>query len=400
MNLPQSKVALVYDWLTAEFGGAEHVLIELHKLFPEAPLFTSVWNKEKTPWTKGWDVRTSFLQHSSWLRNNHTLAAPLLPLAFESFDFKEFDVVISVTSFAAKGVLTLPHQLHLSYVLTPPRFLYTHTNTYWQGYGYNGFMSWLTQPLLAYLRRWDKTAAFRPDATVAISQLVSDRITQTYAVKTETVVYPPIPRLQTAKNQPSKPITISPQWWRNSAASKESTIERPLITGGRLVAYKQFGSLIDIAQDFGQPLLIFGDGPERQKLQSQAEESTVPIVMTGLLSDIELENIVANATLAVYPAEEDFGITQVQIAQTGVPLILHQNSGAAEIIKNWPNVRTVPDSSLETLLGACKNIHPLVEQKVQPKSKIYDTTTFGESFLKTFNDVSKKHNAVHSSTNW
>jgi glycosyltransferase involved in cell wall biosynthesis len=389
------KVALVYDWLTAEFGGAEHVLIELHKLFPEAPLYTSVWDRHKTPWIKGWNIRTSFLQRFSWLRSNHKLAAPLLPLAFESFDFKEFDIVISVTSFAAKGILTLPHQLHLSYVLTPPRFLYTHTDTYWKQYNANSFTEWLSSPILKYLRRWDRVAALRPDSTVSISNLVSQRITDTYMVTTDAMVYPPVPAFAVTKNQPPQSITIQPHWWRNNAATKHTTIARPLITGGRLVAYKQFGSAITLGQDFNQPVIIFGDGPEKKELQNWADSCTVPVIMTGAISQADLEHIIANSTLAIYPAEEDFGITQVQIAQTGLPIILHEKSGATELIKNWPNVRTVPDSSLETLIQSCKNIQPLMHQKLHPKSKIYGTTTFGESFLKTVNTAWKKHSALH-----
>jgi glycosyltransferase involved in cell wall biosynthesis len=392
------KVALVYDWLTAEFGGAEHILIALHHLFPVAPLFTSVWDQEKTPWTKGWDVHTSFLQNIPWLRSNHKLAAPLLPLAFESFDLKEFDVVISITSFAAKGVLTLPHQLHVSYVLTPPRFLHTHTDTYWKQYTTTSLTEWLSKPILQYLRRWDRVAAFRPDTTIAISHLVSQRINDIYKLPISSIVYPPVPAFTIAKNHPAQPISIQPQWWRNNAAASLTTIEKPLITGGRLVAYKQFDSVITLGQDFNQPVIIFGDGPEKENLQIWADNCSIPVILTGALSQNELEQVIANSSLAIYPAEEDFGITQVQIAQTGLPLILHEKSGAAELIKDWPNVKMVSVSSLEHLLQACKNTHSFMQQKLQPKSKIYGTTTFGESFLKAVNLAWKKHSAVLTSS--
>ena len=154
------NVVLVYDRVN-KFGGAERVLMALHEIWPEAPLYTSVYDPESTPWTKGWDVRPSFLQKFPWARRNHESLGWLMPLAFESLDLSGFDVVISLTSEAAKGVITSPRQLHICYLLTPTRYLWSHA------VAYLGTVPLPLRPLAFVaqlkLRHWDFVAAQRPD---------------------------------------------------------------------------------------------------------------------------------------------------------------------------------------------------------------------------------------------
>ncbi len=121
------NLALVYDRAN-KIGGAERVLSLLHKLYPEAPLYTAVHHPKKAPWTKAWDVKTSFLNRLPLARSTHEIYPWLTPLAFESFDFQGFDVVLSVTSADAKGILTKPNTLHLCYLLTPTRYLWSDTD--------------------------------------------------------------------------------------------------------------------------------------------------------------------------------------------------------------------------------------------------------------------------------
>jgi len=159
------KVAIVYDRVN-KWGGAERVLLALHEMFPEAPLYTSVYDKEKAPWAKVFPkVITSFLQSVPFAKDHHDWFGWLMPLVFESFDFRQFDLVISVTSEFAKGIITLPKTKHICLCLTPTRYLWSGYNEY--------FKSWwfrlISAPGLWYLRIWDKIAAFRPDVIVAIS---------------------------------------------------------------------------------------------------------------------------------------------------------------------------------------------------------------------------------------
>src|ERR1035437_3756793 len=178
------KVALVYDRVN-KWGGAERVLLALHKIFPEAPLFTSVYNAESAAWAKVFDVRTSFLQNFPKAKTAHELYAVLMPLAFESFNFDNFDLVISVTSEAAKGIITKPSTLHICYCLTPTRYLWSGYNDYFK----SSIFKLISKPLVSYLRFWDKIAAKRPDEYIAISIEVKNRIKKYYKRDSE-VVYP------------------------------------------------------------------------------------------------------------------------------------------------------------------------------------------------------------------
>src|SRR5258708_2622600 len=171
MKSTSPKVALVYDRVNTHYGGAENVLLALHQIYPSAPLYTSVYNPQTATWAKVFDVRTSFLQKFPFAKKFHRLYVALMPLAFESFDLSEFDIVISISSAEAKGVLTKPNQLHVCYLLTPTRYLWSHAEEYQK--------DWLTGPIRAlifnYLRWWDQSAALRPDIFIPISQLVAER---------------------------------------------------------------------------------------------------------------------------------------------------------------------------------------------------------------------------------
>ncbi len=180
------KVALVYDRVN-KFGGAERVLLALHEIFPEAPLYTSVYDKKLTPWADVFDVRTSFLQKFPLPKNAHEFYPYLMGIAFESFNFDEYDLVISVTHEFSKAVITKPNTFHLCYCLTPVGYL-------WDGYedyfhNKPGWFKTLISPLLKYVRWYDKIIAQRPDAYIAISKTVQERIKRLYN-RDSKVIYP------------------------------------------------------------------------------------------------------------------------------------------------------------------------------------------------------------------
>src|SRR3989338_3078897 len=140
------KVALVYDRVN-KWGGAERVLLALHKIFPDAPLYTSVYNKDNASWAKVFKIKTSFLQKFPFASQNHEFYASLMPLAFESFSFDEYDLVISVTSEAAKGIITKPGTTHICYCLTPTRYLWSGYDEYFK----NSFLRFISKPIISYL---------------------------------------------------------------------------------------------------------------------------------------------------------------------------------------------------------------------------------------------------------
>ncbi len=180
------KVALVYDRIN-KWGGAERILLELHKLFPDAPLFTSVYYPKSALWAKDFIVRTSFLQKIPFLRKHHEVVPFLMPFAFEQFNFDEFDVIFSITSESAKGILIKPGSRHICICLTPTRYLWSGYTDYFS----SSVSRFITKPLIEYLRCWDKIAGQRPDTYIAISQEVQKRIKKYYQRESK-VIYPPI----------------------------------------------------------------------------------------------------------------------------------------------------------------------------------------------------------------
>jgi len=167
------KVALVYDRVN-KWGGAERVLLALHEIWPDAPLYTAVYDPKRAPWAKVFDVRPSFLQHFPFAKSHHELYPWLTQMAFESFSFDEYDVVISVTSAEAKAIITKPRTLHVCYCLTPTRYLWSGYETYQETT--RGLVKQLHRWMVPHLRKWDMVASSRPDYYIAISKRVKERI--------------------------------------------------------------------------------------------------------------------------------------------------------------------------------------------------------------------------------
>lgn len=297
------KIALVYDRVN-KWGGAERVLLALHKIFPKAPLYTSVYDKTSAKWAKVFDVRPSFLQKFPFALRHHDWYASLMPIAFESFNFDKYDVVISVTSEAAKGIVTKPGTLHICLSLTPTRYL-------WSGYKeyfHNPFLRFFAMPIVILLRKWDFAAAQRPDVYLAISNEVAKRIKKYYK-KTAQVIYPPL------QLQPSR-------------MGKTSQNDFFLVVS-RLVPYKRIDIAVEAANKLQIPLKIIGSGSQRAYLQSIAGSS---VEFVGEVSDQELHKYYKNCIALLFPGFEDFGLTVIEAQSFGKPVIAYKAGGAKETI--------------------------------------------------------------------
>ena len=180
------KVALVYDRVN-KWGGAERVLLALHEIWPKAPLYTSVYDPAAAGWADCFEVRTSFLQKLPLPKNEHELYPFLMGIAFESFNFDEFDLVISITSEFAKAIITKPKTFHICYCLTPTSYLWSGYEQYFKNKNY---LKFFTRPLINYLRWYDKIIAHRPDKYIAISKTVQERIKKFYNQESS-IIYPP-----------------------------------------------------------------------------------------------------------------------------------------------------------------------------------------------------------------
>jgi len=297
------KVALVYDRVN-KWGGAERVLLTLHEIFPQAPLYTSVHDKKNATWAKAFPkVYTSFLQKIPLARGNHEFLAALMPLAFESFDFSGYDVVISVTSEFAKNIKTGPKTIHICYCLTPTRYLFSHYDLYFQ----NPLLRLVAWPVTTYLRLLDILASKKADKVVAISRAVGKRIKKYYGRNSE-VIFPPVDV--------------------NFKSQGKGTGEYYLIVS-RLVKYKRVDLAVTTFNQLGYPLIIVGEGHEKNRLQKIARDN---IKFVGKVSEKDLNKYYKNAKALLMPQEEDFGIVAVEAQGFGVPVIAFKKGGVMDSV--------------------------------------------------------------------
>ncbi|OGH10537.1 MAG: hypothetical protein A2857_00415 [Candidatus Levybacteria bacterium RIFCSPHIGHO2_01_FULL_36_15] len=302
------KVALVYDRVN-KWGGAERILLALHKIFRNAPLYTSLYSKKNTPWADVFDIKTSFLQNIPKFHTYHELLAPVMPFAFESISFDNYDIVISVTSEAAKGIITKPHTLHICICLTPTRYLWSGYEEYFKNKAFRTFF----KPVVKGLRTWDKTAAFRPDYIVAISKNVQERIKKYYG-RQSTIIYPPV-TLDLTKFDSGKEI---------------KTLKKPFfLIVSRLVPYKRIDVAVKAFNKLPYILKIIGVGHDFNRLSSLA---ACNIEFLGNLTDDKLSYYYRNARALIFPGTEDFGLAMVEAQLFGTPVIALRSGGACEII--------------------------------------------------------------------
>jgi glycosyltransferase involved in cell wall biosynthesis len=300
------KIALVHDYLSQN-GGAEKVLHVFHKVWPDAPIFVLFHDKSQITDFADADVRESFMRRLPLGRKKYQWYLPLMPLATEKHNLHEFDVVISSTSAFAKGVLTRPETVHISYCHTPTRYLWTDTHEYIADLKYNKFVKAFLPRLIHKLRVWDKMSVDRVDHFIANSGTVAGRI-QKYYRRTSDIMYPPVDR---------------------SAFSLSDDIQEYYITGGRLVSYKRFDLVIQVFNRLQWPLIIFGDGPELRALKRIAKPN---ITFVGRVSEAEKARLLSRARAFIHPQVEDLGITPIESMASGRPVIAFGEGGVTETV--------------------------------------------------------------------
>ncbi len=351
------KTALVYDRVN-KWGGAERVLLALHEIFPDAPLYTSVYDSKRASWAAVFPkVYSSFLQKIPFASTNHELLAPLMPIAFESFNLDEFDLVISVTSEAAKGIITKPCTKHICYCLTPTRYLWSHYETYFKGSTFKG----VTWPVVDHLKRWDRIASQRPDVMIAISTEVQNRIKKYYDRDSE-IIFPPVDTLDTT------PL-------RSGVVNEENFF----LVVSRLVPYKKVDLAIAAFNKMGVPLVIVGTGSEEGKLKRMAKEN---IKFVGQLTYGELAVYYKRCVALIMPQEEDFGIVAVEAQLAGTPVIAYKRGGVLDTVKDGVTGIFFPEPTVDSLVDAIKRFEKM---KFKPEDCINQARKFSkERFQKEF----------------
>ncbi len=300
------RVALVHDWLN-QMGGAEAVLEALVEAFPDAPIYTSIYARDRMPvHYRGWEIHTTWLDAMPLIHRHHQLYLPLYPLAFDGLNLSGYDVVISNKSGFCHGVITGPSAVHLCYCLTPTRYVWAYEE-YIAREGLPGPLRRLLRPLIALLRLWDRIAADRVDAFIAISREVARRIRKFYR-RPSILLHPPVDvqRFQPAARPEDYFLIVS-----------------------RLIPYKRIDLAIEAFNRLGLPLVIVGDGRDRRRLQRMAGPT---ITFLGRVSTEELAELYARCRAFVFPGAEDFGIAPVEAMAAGRPVIAFAAGGALDTV--------------------------------------------------------------------
>ena len=302
------RVAIVHDWLN-QMGGAERVLEALVEMFPGAPVYTSMYWTEGMPRQyRGWDIRTTWMDHLPGIHGNPQPYLLLYPLAFGGLELQDYDLVISNKSAFCLGVRTAPQTRHVCYCLTPTRFVWDF-DTYVHREQVNGMARQLVKPFISWLKRWERRAADRVDAFVAISREVQARVQRLYDSQSA-IIYPPV------------------DTDRFMLASNGHTQDYYLIVS-RLIPYKRIDLAVRAFNQLGLPLWIAGDGRDRESLEAIAGPS---VRFLGRVPDEELADLMAGCRAFVFPGLEDFGIAPVQAMAAGRPVIAFEGGGATDYV--------------------------------------------------------------------
>ncbi len=302
------KVAIVHDWLN-QIGGAEAVLETLLEIFPAAPVYTSMYWRERMPAAyRRWDIRVTWMDHLPGIYRHHQRYVVLYPLAFGGLELTGYDLVISNKSAFCLGVRTSPGTPHICYCLTPTRFVWDF-DTYVQREQVGRMAQRLVRPFLGRLQRWERRAAERVDAFIAISHEVQARIRRFYG-RGSAVIFPPV---DTGRFAPTP----------------DGSHDDYFLIVSRLIPYKRIDLAVRAFTDLGLPLWIGGDGRDRPSLEAMAGPN---VRFLGRVPDEELGPLLARCRAFIFPGLEDFGIAPVEAMAAGRPVIAFGGGGALDYV--------------------------------------------------------------------
>ncbi|WP_115993987.1 glycosyltransferase family 4 protein [Cohnella lupini] len=330
------KIAVIHDRLVV-YAGAEKVLEQILKVYPEADLFSLVdfLPDNQRDFLQQKKSKTSFIQRLPFSRKKHLSYLPFMPIAIEQFDLSKYDLVISSSYIAAKGVITGPTQLHISYVYTPIRYAWEMQHQYLKDFGKSrGLSSIFIRMVLHYIRNWDVRSTNGVDVIVTSSKFIRNRITKTYRRDSE-IIYPPV----------------------DVEGFKYNEIkEEYYFTASRLVPYKRIDLIVEAFRQLpDKKLIIIGEGPEAGKLKSKL---TSNIEFLGYQSTEVLQQYMQKAKAFVFAAEEDFGIVPVEAQACGTPVIAFGKGGALETViplgEDLPTGIFFYEQTANSLLAAIK----------------------------------------------
>lgn len=356
------RIAIVADWLT-NMGGAERVVLALHEAFPDAPIYTSVFDPDKMPLFRGLDIRTTYLQRlPARFRNRHQLFPLVRANAFRRLDLSEYDIIISSASAEAKAVQKAPGAVHICYCHTPTRYYWSHYHEYRSAPGFgplNPAVRVALPALVGIMRRIDLRAAGGVDHFIANSTEVQKRIKQYYGRDSD-VIFPPV---DTERLKPKKTVKKDDFY----------------LAVGRQVPYKRIDLAVQACSELGKRLIVIGDGPMHKKLVEMAG----PTVEFIQADDQQIVSYFQRAKAFIFPSEEDFGITPVEAMAAGTPVIAYNKGGARDYVKFESGV-FFTDQTTKSVMRAIQSFE---EEEFDSKSISNYAKAFSQAvFIKKIKD--------------
>ncbi|MEL6816682.1 MAG: glycosyltransferase [Cyanobacteria bacterium J06598_3] len=355
------KIAIVHEWFTSH-AGSEKVVEQILAIYPQADVYSLVdfLPDELRHIIQHKPVNTSFIQRLPFASRRFRNYLPLMPLAVEQFDLSDYDLVISSHHAVAKGVLTRPDQLHISYVHTPLRYGWEFQHQYLRHAGLTrGAKSALARAILHYMRLWDAASANRVDRYVANSHYIARRIAKTYR-RPAAVIYPPVDTERFARrgsHQTNRSQTASQT--ASQTNSQPGQRESFYLTVSRFVPYKRVDLTIAAFNALGLPLVVIGDGDNGPALRQGAGPN---IRFLGRQPDSVVEDYMLRCRGFVFPPEEDFGITPVEAQAAGAPVIAYAKGGQAETVLHEQTGLIFPHQTVESLVQSVKQLERSVDQ--------------------------------------
>lgn len=363
--LDKLKVAIVHDFLDT-YGGAERVLGMICEMFPKAPIYTLLYDEEKMRGKfEDREIRVSFLQSlPRFLKKRKKYLLPLMPTVPETFDLRDFDLVISSSGAWSKGIVTRLNTIHVAYLHSPMRFVWDYKDKYFEDS--KNKIGICKRLFLTYLRIWDFEAAQRPDVLVANSNFTKGRINKYYRREAE-IVYPG--------------LDIFPQDKESNDNFKEKNY---FLFASRLSPYKKAELVVEVFNKMGLPLIIIGEGEEQEKIKKIAKEN---IKVIGWQSDEELKGYYKNCRAFIFPAVDDFGLTTIEAMSYGKPVIAIRDGGAKEIIKEGISGEFFDAQTIEVLADGVRRFLGN-ENKYQPDIIRKEAEKFSkENFKRNFSKI-------------
>lgn len=371
--MAEPKIAIVCEFLTV-MGGAENVVLELHKLFPKAPIYTALYNPEKVPAFKGADIRTSHLQQlPAFLRKTHRIFPTLGVNAFKKMDLSEFDIILTSAYLNANHVQkTRPGQKIISYCHTPARYYWSHYDLYRKEPGFgalNPLVKLVYPGMVKRQRKLDYAGAQQVDVFIANSSETQARIKQYYG-KPATVVHPPV---AVGRFSPAR------------------TRDKYYVALGRQLPNKRFDLAVAACKQLGIALKVFGNGPLHDQLVQLAAGSPHISFYTdrfGDASDAAVTHALNHAKGFIFPSDEDFGIVSVEALAAGAPVIGYASAGTKEIVEDGVSGILFKHQTVEDVVRAIQRAEQttFMPATLQRKAKRYDASLFDTKIQKIVRD--------------